>query len=101
MNAETLAVVEVVLTALSVPYAATTGGEEARQKVLAERVMRTVVALKSVRDGGPLGWHVEWLRSMVAECPPAGYVTAEEARERVAAGLSWSEAVTLVEPSGR
>lgn len=101
MTSETRAVVEAVLTALSIPHAATTGGEEARQKVLAERTMRTVVALRAVRDGGPVAWHLEWLRSMVADCPAVRYVTAEQARERVAAGLSWSEAVTVVEPSGR
>ncbi|MFF2187260.1 hypothetical protein [Streptomyces sp. NPDC058155] len=92
-----------VLEGLDIPHPATIGGSEAHAKVLADRVMHTVIALRSALDGCPLGieWTTEYLRERLAECPPAGYVSSEQARAGLAAGKTWSEAVALPAGEGR
>ncbi|WP_405799309.1 hypothetical protein [Streptomyces sp. NBC_01506] len=63
------------LEALDIPHPATVGDGEAHAKVLADRVMHTVIALRNVLDGYPLGieWTTEYLRERLAEHPPTGY----------------------------
>lgn len=71
------ALLDVVLEALDIPHPATIGDSEQHAKVLADRVMHTVVALQRVvdEDGDPLGieWTTEYLRERLAEHPPTGY----------------------------
>lgn len=65
-----------VLEALDIPHPATIGDTEQHARVLADRVMHTVIALRDVLDNGaPLGieWTTEYLRKRLAEHPPTGY----------------------------
>lgn len=96
LNPETRALVDAVLEALAIPYAATVGHEEARAKILNERLRHTLVMLQNLaaRDVD-LAWSLEYLRERLAEYPPTGYVTHDQAAERLAAGASWMEAVRL------
>lgn len=86
-----------VLDALDIPEPATTGDTEAHDRVLNDRAMHAKIALRDVLDGGPLGveWTTRYLRERLAETPPTGYVTSEQARTALAAGKTWSEAVAL------
>ncbi|MGW4022849.1 hypothetical protein [Streptomyces sp. NPDC005009] len=90
-----------VLEALDIPHPATVGGAEAHDRVLNDRVTHVVVALRSVLDDDPLmsvEWTTAYLREQLAKHPATGYVTANQAQAALAAGKSWSEAVTL--PAG-
>ncbi|TDB83571.1 hypothetical protein E1264_27950 [Actinomadura sp. KC216] len=94
LNEETRAVIDAVLEALAIPHAATVGHEETRAKILDERLSLTVVVLENVAMRGfDLAWSLECLRERLAEHPPTGYVTHDQAKERTAAGASWVEAV--------
>ncbi|MFH8471961.1 hypothetical protein [Streptomyces sp. NPDC018000] len=86
-----------VLDALDIPAPATTGGAEAYERVLCDRAMHAKIALRDVLDGAPLGveWTSAYLCERLAEHPPTGYVTGEQARAALAAGKTWSEAVAL------
>ena len=107
MNAETRAVVDVVIEALDIPYAATVSHDETRREILNERVMHLRVCMTYLSEryrlaekvGVPIGDAVPeqlaHLRERLAEHPPSGYVTAEQARERVQQGMSWIESVAL------
>lgn len=98
MNDETRTVLEAVLEALDIPYAATVGQSETRQKILDERLIYLKVTLKAIlRDGGQLDEHLPYLSEKLAEHPPIGYVTDVQARERLAQGATWMEAVTVPE----
>lgn len=91
----------VVLEALDIPHPATVGGSDAHDRVLNDRVTHVVVALRSVLDDEPLmdvEWTTAYLREQLAKHPATGYVTANQAQAALAAGKSWSEAVTL--PTG-
>jgi hypothetical protein len=90
-----------VLEALDIPHPATVGGTEAHDRILNDRVMHAAIALRSVLDDKPLmdtEWTTAYLRERLAEHPPTGYVTVNEARAAVATGKTWSEAVAL--PAG-
>jgi hypothetical protein len=98
MSAETRAVVDAVIEALAIPYAATEGHERTRQAILGHRARHLLVCMHRLADDGrPLepAWHLDYLREMLAGHPPAGYVTVEQARERCAAGATWMQAVSL------
>ncbi|MET7731596.1 hypothetical protein ABZT02_09525 [Streptomyces sp. NPDC005402] len=98
MDADTRALLAAVLEALDIPHPATVGGNEAHDKVLNDRVMHAAIALRSVLDDKPLmdtEWTTAYLRERLAEHPPAGYVTVNQARAARAAGKSWSESVAL------
>jgi hypothetical protein len=96
LQAETLSVIETVLEALAIPHAATTGHDETRARILDERLRVTVTTLQGViAQGGDLAWSLDFLREQLAEHPPTGYVTAQQATERLAAGATWTEAVRL------
>ncbi|GAA2118354.1 hypothetical protein [Streptomyces synnematoformans] len=81
--------------AIDIPHAATVGGDEQYRKVLAERAMHVRIALQDALDDGPLGlaWTTEYLRDRLAENPPTGYVTGEQARAALAEGKTWMQAV--------
>ncbi|MGW6924451.1 hypothetical protein ACWGA9_24720 [Streptomyces sp. NPDC054950] len=89
-----------VADALDIPHPATIGGQEAHDRVLVERAMHAKIALRSALDSCILGleWNTDYLRERLAERPPAGYVTSEQAQAALAEGKTWSEAVTL--PAG-
>lgn len=97
-----------VADALDIPHAATGGGERVRGEVLGERVLhatltlRRVGALQAARQRGQelgpddvagLVWEIGYLRERLAEVAPVGYVTHDEARAALAAGLPWMQAV--------
>lgn len=86
---------EAVLEALAIPHAATTGGDTVRNEVLVERIRHVVVFLEGLlRDEqAPQGWRIDYLRERLAEHPPTGYVTHDQAHARLRAGASWTDAV--------
>lgn len=93
-----------VLEAIDLPHPATDSGTEAHDRLLNTRVMHARIALRTVLDSeegvinlGP-AWTAQYLREQLAKHPITGYVTADQAHERLDAGMSWSEAVTL--PAG-
>lgn len=87
-----------IVEALDLPFPATIGHQPAHDKILNERVMHAKIALRSVLDDKSfmdIGWTTAYLRERLAEHPPTGYVTTEQARTALAEGKNWSEAVTL------
>lgn len=97
MNPETRAVVDAVREALDIPHAATVRGNEARQKILSERTTELVVVMTYLsRDpGADIPSQLAYLRERLAERPPVGYVTIDQALERRRQGASWMESVAL------
>ncbi|MFM9672736.1 hypothetical protein [Streptomyces galilaeus] len=90
-----------VLEALDIPSPATFGGTEAHDRILNDRAMHAVIALRSALEDRPLmdiEWTTSYLRERLAEHPVTGYVTADQAHAAFAEGKTWSEAVTL--PTG-
>lgn len=84
-----------VLEAMDIPHAATIGDAEVRDQIVKTRTMHAVLAIRSALTGSPVGiqWTTEYLRERLAEEPPTGYVTSEQAQAALAEGKSWSEAV--------
>ncbi|MFG1856795.1 hypothetical protein ACGFJT_33515 [Actinomadura geliboluensis] len=96
LNPQTRAVIGAVLEALAIPFAATVGHEETRAKILDHRLSWTLSVLKNLAESdADLEWSLEYLRTCLAEHPPTGYVTYDQAHERLAAGASWMDAVRL------
>ncbi|WP_327654785.1 hypothetical protein [Streptomyces sp. NBC_00483] len=64
-----------VLEAIDLPHPATVGDTEGHDKVLNDRVMHLVVALKSIRDNPrqDVEWTLDYLRERLAEHPTDGY----------------------------
>lgn len=70
-----------VREALDIPHPATVGGGELRDRILRERVVHTVVMLRSVLepDRSPdIPWSTAYLRARLAEHPAEGYETWHE-----------------------
>ncbi|MEU1908132.1 hypothetical protein [Streptomyces hygroscopicus] len=74
-----------VLEALDIPHPATIGDSEVHARVLAGRVIHTVVALYGVLDEETPSLGIEWttayLRERLAEHPPTGYRAAGAPRQ--------------------
>lgn len=103
LTAETRDLIAAVVETLAIPYAATVGHEKTRAKILDERVMQLFVALKPLTSAADvtverLAWVLDYLREKLAEHPPVGYVTDEQARARCDAGATWPDAVRLDYP---
>ena len=84
-----------VADALDIPHAATVGGDRVRGEVLGERVCHATLTLRRVLSdtaGADLVWEIAYLRERLAEVLPAGYVTHDEARAAIAAGMTWMQA---------
>lgn len=64
-----------VLEALDIPHPATIGDTETHDRVLNDRAMHTVIALRNILGGDPMGieWTTSYLRERLAEHPPTGY----------------------------
>ncbi|MFF3060887.1 hypothetical protein [Streptomyces sp. NPDC057909] len=65
-----------VLEALDIPHPATVGDSEIHDRLLADRAMHAVIALRSALDDKPLmdvEWTTTYLRERLAEHPPTGY----------------------------
>ncbi|MEV5940324.1 hypothetical protein [Streptomyces sp. NPDC051994] len=71
---------EAVYEALNLPYPATIGDRDVRDRILVERVMHARVALSAVvaRGDNP-EWSADWLRDRIAEHPATGYRVFGEA----------------------
>ncbi|MCT7357384.1 hypothetical protein N4P33_35370 [Streptomyces sp. 15-116A] len=85
-----------ILEALDIPHPATTGDAEVHDRILGDRISHTVVVLRNLLDDKPLmgiEWTTAYLRDRLADHPPVGYVTCEQAHAALAEGKSWSEAV--------
>lgn len=104
LAAETRELLAAVLEAIDVPYAATTGGEETRARIMGERVMQLKVSLRPLAEASDRGDRymdevftdgLAYLREQLAEMPAAGFVTHDQAQRRRAAGASWEDAVSL------
>ncbi|MEU7048043.1 MULTISPECIES: hypothetical protein [Streptomyces] len=92
-----------IADALDIPHPATYGGQEAYDRVLGERAMHAKIALRSALEDHVLGldWNTQYLRERLAEHPPTGYVTCDQAHAALGAGKTWSEAVALPAGEGR
>lgn len=109
MNGETRAVIEAMLAALDIPSAATVGFERTRQEILMHRVMHTVVSLQfmlmDANGTGPLDpmRQLVYLRERLAEHPPVGYITWQQALERRRQGADYMESVIYgpLRPAGQ
>lgn len=82
-----------VLEALDIPNPATVGDGEVHDRILAERVLHTVIFLRGILDDGrvsPPEWSLDYFREKLAEHPATGYRTWDEAiaDTRAAAGKS-------------
>lgn len=63
-----------VLEALDIPSPATGGDVETHDRILKDRVMDAVLALRGVlRNSDDAGWSADYLRARLAEQPPTGY----------------------------
>jgi hypothetical protein len=94
LSAETRA----VLDAIDIPYAATTGHEETRRRILDDRLMNMVAYLRGIADrddARDLTPDLGMPRERLDENPAAGYVTHDQAAARTAAGASWTDAIRL------
>lgn len=101
MNDDVRALLAAVLEALDIPHPATAGGDEVYGRIRNDRATHVTVALRSVLDDKPLmdiEWTTAYLREQLANHPPIGYVTVDQAHAALAEGKSWSEAVAL--PAG-
>lgn len=98
--AQLLDLLTAVRDALDIPHAATTGHDETRTEILARRIGHTVITLGNVLDGArpDIPRDTAYLRDRLAEHPPVGYVTTEQARAALDAGTTWADAVTLPAP---
>lgn len=70
-----------ICEALDIPHPATVGDGEVHDRILMERVMHTVVMLRSVLepDRSPdVAWSTAYLRGRLAEHPPVGYKTWQQ-----------------------
>lgn len=100
MNAETRAIVDAVIEALEIPYAATVRGDETRKEILEKRVRDVLVLMHGLAGPDPdPEWRLAYLRERLAEHAAIGYVTTDQAHERVRQGASWPEAVAMPEPA--
>lgn len=86
-----------VAEALDIPYPATAGDSTAHDHILVERAMHAKIALRSALAGCSLGleWNTRYLYERLAEHPPTGYVSVDQANAALEAGKTWSQAVTL------
>lgn len=67
-----------VLEALDIPHPATVGDAEVHDRILVDRAMHAVIALRNVAAGEqPLGveWTTAYLREQLAKTPATGYRT--------------------------
>ncbi|MDX3689928.1 hypothetical protein PV726_06170 [Streptomyces europaeiscabiei] len=70
-----------VLDALDIPAPATVGDGQVHDRILLDRVMDAVAALRGVlRNGDDPGWSADYLRARLAEKPATGYRTWGEGR---------------------
>ncbi len=80
--------IEVMIEAIDIPYAATTGDDEIRARILSQRMLVMLVSVKALfaRDGltRDAGWTVGFIREQLAKFPATGYRTeyAEVIAER-------------------
>jgi hypothetical protein len=70
-----------VLEALDIPHPATVGDGAVRDRILAERLMHTVIFLQGILSDPvtPPEWDLDYLRDKLAEHPAAGYRTWDQA----------------------
>jgi hypothetical protein len=99
LNDQARAIVEAVLEAIDIPYAATTGHEVTREAILRHRLMHTMVCLRGILDRADAPYPADleaslaYLREKNAEHPATGYVTYEQAQARLKDGMDWMMAV--------
>ncbi|MET7900364.1 hypothetical protein ABZS86_02425 [Streptomyces sp. NPDC005355] len=63
-----------VLEALDIHAPATVGDGEVHDRLLADRAMHAVIALRGVlQDGDDPGWSADYLRARLTEHPTTGY----------------------------
>lgn len=69
------ALLGVVLEAIDLPFPATIGDREVRDRLLAERAMLAVTVARAALAENPanIDWNVDYLRTQLAEHPATGY----------------------------
>lgn len=76
MNDDIRGFLAVVLEALNIPSPATVGDTEVHDRILNDRVMHTVIALRNTLGDGPslgIEWTTEYLREQLLKHPATGY----------------------------
>lgn len=97
LSDDTVKLITGVLDAIAVPHAATVTGDETRTRVLNSRVTALKLVLETLLGSAcpDVSEAMEDLQTVLAEFPTIGYVTQRQAKQRLDAGASWSEAVSL------
>lgn len=100
LNPETRAVLDAVLEAVNIPHAATIGHERTRAAIIVNRLIVLQVTLQSILDESrptspDLDEDLRFMRERLTQFPAEGYVTHEQAHQRLEAGASWMDAVSL------
>jgi hypothetical protein len=78
-----------ILEALVIPHPATVGDAEQHARILVDRAMHAVIALRDVLEGEPLlgvEWTTAYLREQLAATPATGYRAWGASSERRACG---------------
>lgn len=72
---ENRALLAALLEALDIPHPATVGDSEVHDRILIERTMHAVIALRNVvlDARADTDWEADYLRSRLAEIPATGY----------------------------
>lgn len=76
MPADVRELLSAILDAINIPHPATIGDTAEHHRVLAERAMHAVIALRSALDDATvmgIDWTTEYLRKRLDEHPPTGY----------------------------
>ncbi|WP_137991209.1 hypothetical protein [Streptomyces vilmorinianum] len=84
-------VLRAVQEAIDIPFPATFGDAEVRDRILANRITHVSVALENVLRERPtleVAWHTDYLRRKLADHPATGYVTSDQARAALTQGAS-------------
>lgn len=99
---EMLDMLRAIREALDIPHAATIRHDETRTRILDQRAMFVTAALGPFLDHDPVSAStmIRYLRERLAQHPPTGYVTYDQAQAALAEGKTWTEAVTLPETEG-
>ena len=86
-----------VLDAVTVPHAATVAGDETRTRILNARVTLVKMTLETLMGSAcpDVSDAMKDMEERLAEHPVIGFVSQKQAKRRLDAGATWSEAVSL------
>lgn len=97
LHDETVKVILAVLEGIAIPHASTVAHDETRTRVLHDRLIHVELMLESLLGSAcpNVDDAVAHLNEKLAEHPPIGYVSQKKAHQRIKAGATWADAVSL------